>query len=86
MTFAIYENVGAVGREPEQVTLARVEIVVENVPDGSSREEVVQRLFSTGVHLEEHAILAAEPEWSEDVRRQVNSPSIHRRCSWDDLR
>src|SRR5258708_677863 len=83
MTFAICENVGAVGREPEEVTIARVEIVIENVPDGASREEVVQRLFSAGVHLEEHAILTAESEWSEDVRRQ----RIHiRRCSWDNLR
>ena len=87
MNFAIYENVGAVGREPEQHTIARVEIAIENVPEGTSREEVVQRLFSTGVHLKEHAILAAESEWSEDARRQVNSPSIHiRRCSWDNLR
>jgi hypothetical protein len=87
MTLAIYENVGAAWREPEQVTIAGVEIVIENVPDGTSREEVVQRLFSAGVHLEGHAILAAEPEWPEDVRRQVNSVSILiRRCSWDNLR
>jgi hypothetical protein len=87
MTFAIYENVGAAGREPQQVTIARVEIVIEDVPDGTSREEVVQRLFSAGVHLEEHALLAAEPEWPQDVRRQVNSVSILiRRRSWDNLR
>jgi hypothetical protein len=87
MTFAVYENVGAVGREPEQVVIAHVEIVIENVPDGASREEVVQRLFSAGVHIEEHALLAAEPEWPEDVRRQVNSVAILiRRRSWDNLR
>jgi hypothetical protein len=87
MTFAIFENVGAVGHQPEQVTIARVELVIENVPEGTSREEVVQRLFSAGVHLEEHAILAVESEWPDDARRQVNSVSILiRRCSWDNLR
>jgi hypothetical protein len=47
----------------------------------------VQRLFLAAVHLEEHALLAAEPEWPEDVRRQVNSVGILiRRCSWHNLR
>lgn len=87
MTFAFYQSVGAVGREPGKVTIARVEVVIENVPDGTSREEVVQRIFSAGFHVEEHATLASESEWPEDVRRQVNSPSVHvRRWSWDNAR
>jgi hypothetical protein len=87
MTFAIYGSVGTVGQEPEQLTLAHVDMVIENAPESTTREEVVQRLFSAGFHLENNAMPVEESEWPADVRRQVNSPSIHiRRWSWDNLR
>jgi hypothetical protein len=93
MDVAIYEIIGAnqvaVGREvkpPVQVTIARVAAVIEDVPEGTLQDEIVQWLFSAGRALGPTALIAPETEWPQDVHRMISretDPSIET-FSWNE--
>jgi hypothetical protein len=100
MTFAVYEsivmNATYVGREAGrpsgQIQGYRVYLVIEDAPEGTSREDVVQKgavqsLLTAGEIKRENAEIRSESEWPEEVRRQVYSRQFDAdmRRSWAGL-
>ena len=79
MKFAVYENMNATyvdmeaGRPREQTQMPSVALVILDAPEGTSQEDVVQRLFAAGVKIGENGEIRSESEWPEEVRRQVNA-------------
>ena len=86
MDFAIYEQLSAAG-EGRTVPISKVAAVVRGVPDGTTVDEVIQRLFSSGRVLSDAALIAPEPEWPSDVQRMITrgTDSEIETLSWDRL-
>ena len=85
MTFAVYENItvnatyvnSETERPREQIQSQRVLLVIDDAPEGTSQEDLVQkdavqRLFGAEV-IRQNVEISSESEWPEEVRRQVYS-------------
>jgi len=99
MTFAVYQNIitnttyagRETGRPGERVPGQLLVGVISGVPEGTSRDEVIEKLFPflAGFTIGRDAWLAAEAEWPLDLRTQVYSPDSDptvTRWSWADLK
>jgi hypothetical protein len=60
---------------------------IEDIPDGTTRNDVVAKLFASGVRIDETDGLGFEEEWPPEVKRQFGSDrSVSKRFSWSSLK
>jgi len=74
-------------RERRQEQRENVELFIVGIPEGTTHEEVVERLLANGVQIGNTDGTGFAETWPEEVRRQfVDSPGICDRWSWPNLR
>jgi hypothetical protein len=75
MTFAVYGEIPASGMnakgERDHVSISKVAAVIRDVPEGTTEDEVNDRLTIAGRIVSDDARIVTETAWSPDIQRMV---------------
>jgi hypothetical protein len=72
-------------RERRQMPRQMVEHLIVDIPEGTTQEDVVEKLLANGVQIGNTDGAAFAETWSEEVRRQCDSQNCDR-WSWPNLK